>query len=405
MLFLDTVNLIFKVFIKSIFNIYFPLVIFILYFQSKRYAELEERVLGAPRASIWRRVINSGLYGLVAGFIGSMAALWIGISIDEISIMLIWPLALILLLFDPRFICFSYAGGIVAMISLLFGWPEAYVPGIIALVGILHLMESMLMLMDGDHDPLPMLVQNNRHEVIGAFAIQKFWPLPLAFLVYTDMIVVGQAVDMPSWWPLLKSASGAASFMLIPMIAALGYSDIAITQPVKDRVHASAFRLGLYSLTLLVLSYAASRYKIFAYIGAIAMPVLHELVIKYGVWVQQRGEPIFVAPKRGLMVLDVLPLSPAETMGLKAGDTILSVNGRDVNSEDMLNEILRDYPHFMWVDGIDIKGHTKSCEHRFYPDGISNLGAIIMPKRSAVFINMHDDNDPLKNIMNSSRLG
>ncbi|MDK2903354.1 MAG: hypothetical protein PWQ93_1273 [Clostridiales bacterium] len=102
MLFLDTVNLIFKVFIKSIFNIYFPLVIFILYFQSKRYAELEERVLGATRTSTWHRVINSGLYGLVAGFIGSMVALWIGISIDEISIMLIWPLALILLLFDPR---------------------------------------------------------------------------------------------------------------------------------------------------------------------------------------------------------------------------------------------------------------------------------------------------------------
>lgn len=403
MLFLDIVNLVFKVFVKSVFNIYFLMVVFMLYFQSKRYAELEERVLGVPRLSIWHRVLNDSMYGLVAGFIGSIVIVLMGIYIDETSIMFIWPLAIVLFLFNPRFICFSYAGGIVAVSSLLFGWPKAYVPGIIALVGVLHLMESILMWMDGDSDPLPILVKNKGHEVIGAFAIQKFWPLPIALLIYANTMIIGEAVDMPAWWPMLKAA-GNVAFLLVPMIAALGYSDIAITQPVKDRVNSSAFRLALYSVTLLAIAYLASRNVIFAYIGAVFMPVLHELVIRYGVWIQEHGKPIFVAPQRGLMILDVLPLSPAEAMGLKAGDTILAVNGRDVNSEEMLNEILRDYPHFMWVDGIDIKGKIKKCERHFYPDGINNLGAIIMPKRSSFFINTSDDGNPLDGIMNSRRL-
>lgn len=399
MLFFQVVDLVFNVLVHSIFNVYFPLVLFIVYFQYKRYGELEERVLGTARVSAWNRLINDALYGLVVGFIGSMIAVWMGISIDEISIMFIWPLALLLLLFNTRYVCFSYAGGIVALSSLLFGWPKVYVSGIIAVVGILHLMESLLIWLDGDRDPLPMLLQNKQHEVIGAFAMQKFWPLPIAILIYTNAIVIGDTVNMPSWWPLLKPDGVAQAFLLGPMVAALGYSDMAITQPVKDRVRASAYRLGMYSAVLLALAYGASAHRIFAYIGAVLMPVLHELIIKYGVWIQQHGKPIFVAPKRGLMVLDVLPSSPAEKMGLEAGDTILAVNGKDVNSEEMLNEVLRDYPHFMWIDGIDIKGRAKSCEHRFYPDGVDKLGAIIIPKRFGMFINAAQHDIPLKEFM------
>jgi len=45
--------------------------------------------------------------------------LLLGLSLSQIGLLYIWPVALLLLLLHPRFLCFSYAGGIVALAVLV----------------------------------------------------------------------------------------------------------------------------------------------------------------------------------------------------------------------------------------------------------------------------------------------
>ena len=78
------------------------------------------------------------------------------------------------------------------------------------------------------------------------------------------------------------------------------------------------------------------------------MPLLHELISYWTKRGQLTGKPVFGAPWRGLRVLDVLPDKTGSRMGLMPGDIILNVNGKGVNSQEMLQE--PEQPFTLWMD-------------------------------------------------------
>ena len=64
---------------------------------------------------------------------------------------------------------------------------------------------------------------------------------------------------------------------------------------------------------------------------------------------EKRGIPLYSAVKRGLRVLDVLPGSNAQSMGIMRGDIILSINNMDIQSEEGIGEALKDFPVYTWI--------------------------------------------------------
>src|SRR5665647_1941259 len=143
------IKLLFTAFAQSITSFIFILIIMMVFANIKRRARLEESWLGFLRDTTRNQLLNAMLYGMIVGLIASTLIIVIGITIDVNTILAVWPLALLLMFFNQRYMCFSYAGGIVSLISLIFGWPHVDVSAIIALVGVLHLMESLLILLDG----------------------------------------------------------------------------------------------------------------------------------------------------------------------------------------------------------------------------------------------------------------
>src|SRR5690606_41661119 len=85
--------------------------------------------------------------------------------------------AIALMMVHPRFICSAYAGGILSVTHLLFGWPGLSVPAIMALVAVLHLVESLLILLHGPTGATPVYVRRPDGRVVGGFTMQKFWPI------------------------------------------------------------------------------------------------------------------------------------------------------------------------------------------------------------------------------------
>lgn len=391
-------------FAYSITSLMFIVVLTLAFVYMSRFAKLEEAWLGIIRTPLNTRFLSAVLFGMIVGLVASFCIVLVGIPLDYKAVLYIWPLAILLMLFNKRYLCLSYAGGIVSLSSLLFGWPDVNVPSIIALVGILHLMESLLIWFDGYRDSLPIWVKHRNAETVGAYLMNKIWPIPLVVLIVPEGILQAAegAIAMPGWWPLFQQQPGVEVLALFPIVAVMGYSDIAITQSSRGRVKETGFRLGIYSLVILILAMISSRLYWVSFIAAPAAPVLHELLIILGRKTQLEGDPAFKAPWRGLKILEVMPLSQAEKMGMKPGDLLLAVNGRDVNSKEMLDEILMEYPSYAWFD-IKRENNDIVVEHKDYQDGIHDLGVIFVPRQTTRHFRMDETSSIIKKVWEKVR--
>jgi len=398
------INYVFQGLVHSILSPVFLIVLLIVYIQNKKTAGLEYKILGRHRVTIARQMLVDLVYGIAAGFVGSVLVVVLGITIETTGFLYIWPVAILLMLINPRYICFSYAGGLLSLCYLAFGVPKIDVPGLIALIGILHFMESLLILMSGYLNSLPIILDNKDYGHVGAFTMRRFWPIPIIILMMsTGNMAGGDVIQMPDWWPLIRPESliddSNTVFLMVSVVAALGYGDIAVTRPPKERCRQSAIFLCLYSTALIVAAYLATRIAGFEWVAAALAPVGHELLILHGIKTEERGKPLFYPVDEGLRVLDTMPGSAAEEMGIGQGDIILAINGRKVHSIDGMNDILQNFPTYVWIDVVDVKGRYKTYDIKKYPDGINSLGAFIVPKSGVRTVKMKKPVSPLLRII------
>lgn len=362
----------------------FWVVIVLVWFQYRRLSTVEEKVIGSVVNQPHISTFISTLYGIAGGLAGSFLLILVGVSISNIGLGYVWVLAVLMMLVHPRFMCFSYAGGIVSLASLVFGYPKIDVPGLMAIVAILHFIEGILIIISGRQGAAPIFMKDKRFGVVGGFALQKFWPVPIIILItIASQQVPGEMIPMPDWWPLIKPEAGADSknliYVMFPVVAGLGYGDMAVSHNPKHKSAISAGYLFVFSSVLLVLSIVASHDYLFKYIAALFAPLAHDVIIHIGRKAETSGIPIYTAPDNGLRVLEVMPDSPARKMGIKSGDVILSINNRALNSKEALREFLNDYPSFIWIEGFDIKGRPFNYEYKDYVNGIGALGTLLVP--------------------------
>lgn len=390
-------------------NMGFVLFLFIAYIQYKKSARLQEAVYGKVRVSIWSLVINSVLFGIIAGIIISIPMTLLGITFStDMGIQYLILLSVLLMFIEPRFLCFSYSGGIISLVSLIFGLKGIDVTGIMVLVGLLHLLESLLIFTDGYRGAIPVKMEREDGSTVGGFMLQRFWPIPIAITVFEGFASASSGIATPSWWPLLSpyidpSRVKEAMFMVMPLAAILGYSDFTSSHLPEAKSRESSFRLALFSLVLIALSIISSRVYIFKYIAAIFAPVAHELLIMYERKLEIAGKQLFAPVDRGIKVLDTIPEGPAEKMGVKPGDTVMSINNWPVNNENDVQNFFKEYINYIWVEILDIKGKTRTCEYRDYRDGIENLGILAAGYDDGNMVVLRERKSILKRIFGSSR--
>jgi hypothetical protein len=246
------------------------------------------------------------------------------------------------MLVNARFLCFSYAGGLLALANLLFGWPAVDVAQLMALVAVLHLVESVLILVSGHRGAVPAYVRTPRGEVAGGFTLQKFWPLPVVALVALPAAAGG--LSMPGWWPLLGAAP-AHAYGLFPVVAGLGYGDLALArEPVrKSRLQFAV--LFFYSLLLLALAVFSRWEPLLLWVAALFSPLGHEAVIHLGRRLEFAGPPLHSRPPHGVRILDVWPGSPFWRAGVRGGDVVAEAGDQAVDSRrELLAAVRKDSP-------------------------------------------------------------
>lgn len=92
-------------------------------------------------------------------------------------------------------------------------------------------------------------------------------------------------------------------------------------------------------------------------------------------WVEKQSTPLFVSNHHGVKVLAVLPDSPAEAMGLKAGDVIQRFNGRRIRSMDELTRVAEKATHCK-LAVLDENQNQHITQKALFEDDPADLGVI-----------------------------
>lgn len=344
------------------------------------------RMFGVRGQAWWRQVLMAAVFGTAGGILGSFLLALTGVTLNQIGLGYIWPVAIALMLVNMRFMCFAYAGGLVAASNVLFGWPEVNVPQVLALVACLHVTESLLIYVSGSYSAVPLILRREDGRMVGAFNLQNFWPLPLVLLavvIVPEASLPAEIIHMPDWWPLLPiteqpPAGETWLYGMLPVVAALGYADIAVSSTPASRRRQSALHLAVYSVLLLGLALLSVRYEWLQFAAALASPLGHELLIQLDNRREMRGEPRFVPPPSGVMVLEALDDSPAKAVGLRPGDILLELGGMKVdNGHELARAIAFIPPEFT----VRFTREGRMLERRGrLGGGERRLGVILVPE-------------------------
>ncbi|BAF60924.1 hypothetical serine protease [Pelotomaculum thermopropionicum SI] len=336
--FLEAVPLILKSFFLAFVNLQFLLlflvVMALIALQYGRMERIREDFFGVKTGLARADILSATGFGLLGGLAGSFLAVFTGLTVSG-ELYYLWAVAVLLMLINMRFLCFAYAGGVLAFSHLLLGFPAINVPQILALVAVLHMVESFLILVSGHLGAVPAYIKGAGGKVVGGFTLQKFWPIPIIVLAVITGVTVEGGVEMPDWWPLIRPGIPGdprnLTYLLLPVVAGLGYGDVAIARSPAEKSRLSSLCLGAYSLLLLVLAVLADQSRAVAVAAALFSPLGHEAVIFAGRALELKGKPLYVPPEKGVRVLDVIPDSPAWRLGLRPGDVVLAFDGQELS--------------------------------------------------------------------------
>ncbi|WP_166246375.1 PDZ domain-containing protein [Paenibacillus turpanensis] len=362
--------------------------------QYRRAIYFERKLFATRRQNLLKRVWKTVLWGALVGLVGSIAMALIGIRMEAGAVVWMWAATLVLALFRVRYLCLAYASGILAILHQLTvwftGWSEwgiagaiqplasLHVPSLLALVAILHLMEALLVRVQGAEMASPLFIEGKRGKIVGAYQLLGLWPAPLLLMVpFAGVSSAG--IDLP-WTPLFGGvdwSSAGWSFLAFP--AVLGFSDITHSMLPGQKARVNAVRLLLYGGAVLLLALLAYAVPVLGVLAAVFTVLLHEGIVWLNRLQEGKSSPMYTHDERGLRVLTVLPGSAAEEVGILPGEIIHKVNGTKVRAKEQLHAALRLNSAFTKLEIINLEGQTKFASRALYAGEHHQLGIILAP--------------------------
>ncbi|MFD0590693.1 serine protease [Paenibacillus sp. GCM10027627] len=374
---------------------YYIAILFII-LQYSRQIRMERQLFAVKLHSWIRLTVKAVLVGFLMGLAVSVCGAFIGAGITPASVLWLWSIAAILLLFRVRYLCFAYSAGIVALLQWVIGFTPLEergdwlgslasslqsldAAGLLFLVALLHLAEALLVSAQGDKLATPLFLEGKRGKLVGGYLLQGFWPVPLLLLVPAGDGVM--SFTLP-WTPLF--AGGEAqnwSIAALPMV--IGFTEMTRSMLPRDKAKHAAKGLLLYSVILGVVAVAAWFVPALLPLAAIASILLHEAIIWRSKLAESRRTPLFVHDGRGLRILGIVPETPAEAMGLHAGEIIYKANGIRVASKEELYDALAVNSAFCKLEVYNKEGELKFVQRARYAGEHHQLGVILAPDEQA----------------------
>ncbi|MCP3741517.1 PDZ domain-containing protein [Rossellomorea sp. BNER] len=248
---------------------------------------------------------------------------------------------------------------------------EGLLTSLVLLAGLLLLIEGILIKTNGWKKTTPLLIKSPRGLNIGAHRGKKLWLVPMFLLI------PGGELALPfEWWPVISVGEQTFSLVLIPFL--IGFQQLVkstLPQVAIKYLGNQVFWLGAFVITLAIIGIYVPLFMVFAVVTAI--------IGREWVSFRHRSEEesksfYFSQREKGLMVLAVIPGSPAEKMTLEVGEVIEKVNGVEVHTERGLYEAIQNNRAYCKLEVIDVNGQIRFAQGALYEDDHHELGIVVV---------------------------
>lgn len=362
----------------------------VFYLKNRNISAMQKMIAGESINSPLELTLSQICWGLIGGIIGSVALTLLGVAFDKSSgIQFIFIVSLLLMLIKPRFICFSYSGAILGFLSLVITllYPESGIfridiVSLMTLVGVLHIVEGLLVIVDGGKGSIPVFTKKDG-KILGGYAMNRYWIIPVALLIAlngADSSGVSKiSSSTMSWWPVINSNKDiikTSILVSIPFMGMISYSAVTFTRFKKEKTFNSGIGIVIYGIALTLISEIAN----FGLAGEIIVLVLavvgHELMLKYQRKQEEKKNPLFYSREGKIKVLEVVPDSSADIAGIKVNDDIIKVNGEYALSEkDIYKFSRREYGSV----NLEVKRENNNITIELKFQKERKLGLVLVP--------------------------
>lgn len=323
--------------------------------------------------------------GLVIGCIVSLILFGIGLSLPfGTFVLLAIVTAVLAITFQLRLLSAVYSIGLTLLAAVVItngrmdGVAEFFVgltntsyASLSILLGILVIAEGVLIYRSGHKHTSPYLKISTRGLPIGTHVANRTWMLPLLFLVPG-----GELTSALPWWPVLTLNGEPFLLMFIPFF--IGFHQRIQGSLPKESIKVTGKRVIWLGVLTLAVAAVSIWLPIVAFIAVIIAIVGREIIT-----IRQRindNSAAFYFSKRdqGLMILGILPQSPAERMKLRVGEMIVKVNGQAVKTVDEFYESLQKNGAMCKLDVIGINGEIRFTQRTLYDGEHHELGILFV---------------------------
>lgn len=240
--------------------------------------------------TVLEQVLLTVFIGYLGGIIASCLFLLTGVFLNVATISFLWLIMIVLYCIRPRFLCFAYAGGFLALLQSITGWFSFDSRQPLLLVAILHFTESFLVRISGTLQSKPVYLRSQQGNLRFGSQLQMTWPIPLAMPMssnITDNILLQNGcIVLPDWWPLFAMTSSATDTVLIyhlmPMLAMIGYQDTSEWGAETKQSQKVSRLLFLYSMLLFITVCCSNTKPFLLPLAAILSIFGHEEILHIG---------------------------------------------------------------------------------------------------------------------------
>lgn len=319
--------------------------------------------------------------GLLMGLFVSIAIFALGLSLPFGTVVILAIITAVLsFTLQLRWLSTAFTIGLtllaVAFIpnrleSFFVGFSGTSLASLSILAGILLVAEGILVMRTAHQNTSPFLKTSTRGLPIGIHQANRTWMLPLLLLVPG-----GDLTSFLTWWPVLSINGEPFLLLVIPFF--LGFSQRVQGSLPKESINTTGQRVMWLGVMTLVLAAGSIWWTPLAFIAVGTAMVGREFIT-----IRQRmndASAAFYFSKRdhGLMILGILPQSPAEKMNLKVGEIIMKVNGYSVHTVDEFYQALQKNRAFCKLEVIGFNGEIRFDQRALYDGEHHELGILFV---------------------------
>ncbi|MBB6450353.1 hypothetical protein HNR44_002336 [Geomicrobium halophilum] len=354
------------------------------YRRVKRERKMFHTSLGSMGDDLFHRLLP----GLLAGFIISIITVVTGVMLTPGYIIIAGVIYLLLILVGgARFASPAYALGVAYLLTYLLteyvsaagntvadGWlleqlSIAPLP-VLILIAVFLVVEGVLVRSQGKRQQFsPIRLRSSRGKWLGGQRLDRLWLVPVC------LFVPGETFATEGWWPLL-SVTDEVSMLVLPFL--IGVQQTVIGQLMVTKVKEAGtrlMRLGIL-VSVGVLVYVYQPWLAFPLLLAV---ILGRLCLQFYEYRSDRKKPVYFVPRtEGVVILGVMPGSPAEKMGLLPGEVITKVHQESVNDEWSFYHNLQINSAYAHVEVIDNEGEPRVERAAIYDNQHHELGLLFL---------------------------